>query len=61
MWLWAEVIACYKLCVEAAEARVESRVDMAGARGGWCTDTILGVFGSMVLKLSTTLLVNFST
>jgi hypothetical protein len=37
MWLWAEAIACYSLCTGAAEARVEARADVAGARERLCT------------------------
>jgi hypothetical protein len=37
MWMWAEAIACYSLCTGAAEARVEARADVAGARERLCT------------------------
>jgi hypothetical protein len=32
-----EAVACCSLCTEAAEARVEARADVAGARGRLCT------------------------
>jgi hypothetical protein len=35
--MWAEAIACYSLCTGAAEARVEARADVAGARERLCT------------------------
>ena len=44
MWMWAEAIACYSLCTEAAEARVEARADVAGARGRLCTGLSLRVY-----------------
>jgi hypothetical protein len=43
MWLWAEAIACYSLYTGAAEARVEARADVAGARERLCTGLSLSV------------------
>jgi hypothetical protein len=51
MWLWAEAIACYSLCTGAAEARVEARADVAGARERLCT----GLSLSLVVALSKSL------
>jgi hypothetical protein len=45
MWLWAEAIACYSLCTGAAEARVEARADVAGARERLCTGLSLSECG----------------
>ena len=44
MWLWAEAIACYSLCTGAAEARVEARADVAGARERLCTGLSLRLY-----------------
>jgi hypothetical protein len=46
MWLWAEAIACYSLCTEAADARVEARADVAGARERLCTGLSLKAYMS---------------
>jgi hypothetical protein len=43
MWMWVEAIACYSLCTGAAEARVEARADVAGARERLCTGLSLSV------------------
>jgi hypothetical protein len=45
MWMWAEAIACYSLCTGAAEARVEARADVAGARERLCTGLSLMACG----------------
>jgi hypothetical protein len=54
MWLWAEAIACYSLCTGAAEARVEARADVAGARERLCTGLSLRVFVDCICKTQTT-------
>ena len=50
MWLWAEAIACYSLCTGAAEARVEARADVAGARERLCTGLSLTATGLALLE-----------
>ena len=47
MWLWAEAIACYSVCTGAAEARVEARADVAGARERLCTGLSLRGIGPL--------------
>jgi hypothetical protein len=52
MWLWAEAIACYSLCTGAAEARVEARADVVGARERLCTGLSLSQMSLLSLRLS---------